>query len=647
LRCQVSGSHALNNKYKYKFSVHLLFISLSAAFSTFSYAAEPLVSLKDMVEKTIMSNPEVQARYHKFLEAGYEQDVARGNFLPNADIVSTYRNQEEKVKQTGNTGVPSMNNELVLRQMIFDGFATSNDVKRLGHASRVRYYELQSAMQNTTLEFMRAYIDSLRYRQLSQFAKDNYVVHKQLYDRIQERVTAGVARKVDLEQASGRLALAEANLLTEMTNLHDVTARMQRIYGELPPAALEAPTFFNAGVEPTAVEALRVAYQKNPDLLSTIEDIQAKQNEVKTNEGRYYPRLDLQARKNLGTSSDGRNSTSAADVLELTMNFNLFNGFSDSNLIKQTAEKLNGARDMRDKACVDTRQIVSIAYNDISQLKEQRTYRERHTNAIENAREAYRKQFDIGQRTLLDLLDTENEYFQAKRALANAEYDLQFAYARTYAGQGELLKKIGTERGNLPEYSREQYMDSENVCQAVAPEQIQVDKAALVADAKPLSSTYASLSKSMGIKPEAKAEPVIPACNAADITARVEAWADTWRKKDVDNHLKLYADKFVPEPPADKAEWAKQRRQSLSTNSKIKLNLEDVTVSCEANKASAKFKQDYTLTNFKVKKTGNSSCEVCNMQRVPVVTYSAVADKELKFERIDNNWKIVSELTIK
>jgi adhesin transport system outer membrane protein len=120
------------------------------------YAGQPLISLKDMVEKTITSNPEVQSRYHKFLEAGYEQDVARGNFLPDANIVSTYRNQEEMIKLNNGTATPRMNNELVLRQMIFDGFATSNDVKRLGHTSRVRYYELQSAMQNTTLEFLRA-----------------------------------------------------------------------------------------------------------------------------------------------------------------------------------------------------------------------------------------------------------------------------------------------------------------------------------------------------------------------------------------------------------------------------------------------------------------------------------------------------------
>jgi len=479
----------LNNNFSYKLITLALVSCLGGFTSNTTLAAEPLVSLKDMVEKTITANPEVQSRYHRFLESGFEQDVAHGNFLPKADIVSTYRKQEELIKLGDGTNIPRSNNELVLRQMIFDGFATSNEVKRLGHANRVRYYELQSAMQNTTLEFMRAYIDANRYRELSQYAKENYVIHKQLFDRIQERVNAGVARKVDLEQAAGRLALAEANLLTETTNLHDVTARMQRLYGELPPETLEAPTFFNAGVEPTSAEALKVAYNQNPDLLSTIEDIQASKDEIKTRESRYYPKLDLQARKNLGVSNDGRFSSNAADLLELTMNFNLFNGFSDRNAIKQTAEKLNNSKDLRDKACVDTRQLVVIAYNDIQQLKEQEKYRTEHKNSIENAREAYRKQFDIGQRTLLDLLDTENEYFQARRALANVEYDIQTAYARTYAGQGELLNKIGAARGGLPEYKRESYMDDENICQAVAPVQETVDKAALLADAKPLSST--------------------------------------------------------------------------------------------------------------------------------------------------------------
>lgn len=617
--------------------------------------AEPLVTLKDMVQKVITANPEVQARYHAYEAAGYEQEQIKGGYYPKADIVSTYRNQEKigdsSAFSASGTAIPRLNNELVLRQMIFDGFATRNEVNRLGHSKRVRYYELQSTMQNATLEFVRAYIDTLRYQELVDYAKNNYIVHKQLYDRIEERVNAGVARRVDLEQAKGRLALAEANLLTEITNLHDVTSRMQRILGELPPQTLEMTQFEQTGVEATVTDALRVAYIKNPDLLSTIEDIQAVKDEVKTKKARFLPRLDLEARKNLGVSHDGRNSTSAADVLQLTMNFNLFNGFSDKNLINQTEEKLNSAQDQRNKACVDTRQLVVIAYNDIKSLQEQLVYRDQHQKSIENAREAYRKQFDIGQRTLLDLLDTENEYFQAKRAYALAKYDIQAAYSRVYAGQGELLAKIGSSRADLPDFAREEYMNAENICKVEAPTEIEINKAELVANAKPLSATLPSLIKPV-VKPEVKAEvkaDVKPenSCSTEAITSRVNDWAAAWRQKNYAEYIKFYADSFQPEPPISRTAWEKQRKVRLSTDGKIDLDLHDVKVTCDGAKAKAEFVQDYSLTTYKMKKATDSgaSCETCKAERIPVKGYADKVNKQLYFEQQNNQWQIVKELS--
>ena len=607
--------------------------------------AEAVVPLKQLIEKVISSNPEVQARYHAYVGAGYEQDVVKGGYLPKVDIQSTYRKQEEiNGRITGGLAIPRFNNELVLRQMIFDGLATPNEVARLGHAKRVRYYELQSAMQDTSLEFVRGYMDTLRYRQLTEYAKSNYVAHKQLFDKIKERVDAGVARRVDLEQATGRLALAEANLLTEATNLHDVTARVQRLLGELPPETLEQPDFYKAGAEPTATDALRVAYLKNPNILATSEDIQATKDEVKTREAKYLPRLDLQARKNLGTSSDGRNSTNAADVLELTMNFNLFNGFSDKAAVSQTIEKMNVANDMRDKACIDTRQLITIAYNDINQLKEQLNYRDTHQKSIENAREAYRKQFDIGQRTLLDLLDTENEYFQAKRAYTNTDYDTQTAYARLYATQGELLNKIGSTRQGLPEVTREEYLDAANVCQAVAPAQITIDKAALLADAKPL----AVADKPM-IKPVAKPAGT---CSPELVTARVNDWASAWRHKDYDNYSKFYADSFNPEPPLTRASWEDQRKKRLATNGKINLEIANLQVTCDGDKAKAEFDQDYSVTTYKLQKAKDDlGCQVCNAKRVAKKGFADKVHKTLDFEKVNNagtsQWQIVRELTAK
>ena len=616
--------------------------------SQFAYA-EQLVTLKQLTEKVVSSNPEVQAKYHAYVGAGYEQYVAKGGYLPKVDIQSTYRNQEDldngRSKASG-LAVPTWNNELVLRQMIFDGMATPNEINRLGHAQRVRYYELQAAMQNTTLEFMRSYIDTLRYTQLTDYAKDNYVIHKQLFDKIKERVDAGVARRVDLEQATGRLALAEANLLTETTNLHDVTSRMQRLLGELPPATLEQPEFYKAGAQATPVEALRVAYLQNPDLLSTIEDIQAAKDDVKVKEGKFLPRLDLQARKNLGTSNDGRNSTNAADVLELTVNFNLFNGFSDKAAVGQIIEKMNTANDIRDKACVDTRQLVTIAYNDISQLKEQLGYRDIHQKSIENAREAYRKQFDIGQRTLLDLLDTENEYFQAKRNYANTEYDIQTAYARLYAVQGDLLNKVGAARQGLPELNRADYLEAATVCEAIAPEQVTVDKAALLADAKPLTVSNQQMVKQV-VKPATKPDQT---CSEEAITARVNDWADAWRHKDYDSYSKFYSDNFTPEPPLSREAWATQRKQRLSTPGKINLELSNLKVTCDGDKATAVFDQDYSVTTYKLfkKQTDGAGCEVCAAKRVATKGFTDKVNKELQFEKQSganaSQYQIVREL---
>ncbi|MGL6253242.1 MAG: OmpA family protein, partial [Billgrantia desiderata] len=63
---------------------------------------------------------------------------------------------------------------------------------------------------------------------------------------------------------------------------------------------------------------------------------------------------------------------------------------------------------------------------------------------------AYQQQFDIGQRTLLDVLDSENEYFEASRAYANAQYDIALADARTLAAMGQLMQALGVMRDDMP-----------------------------------------------------------------------------------------------------------------------------------------------------------------------------------------------------
>jgi outer membrane protein, adhesin transport system len=454
------------------------------SFSSIGWAASP-ETLEKIIEKAVSENPEVQATFHAFKAAEFDESAAKGRYLPNLTVDQTFRNQERLTPNVNNTFTPNQQSTLTLRQMIFDGLATPSEVGRLDHVAKSRFYELQGQMQGVALDTATAYFDLLRYRRLVSYAQDNFVVHKQIFDKIKSRVDAGVGKKVDLEQATGRLALAEANLLTETTNLYDVSARFQRLVGELPPETVNEVMLTGDGLAGSADQVLDAAYKQNPNILAAIENIIAVEKSVSGKKAPFMPRLDLQGRKILDVNDASKNSTLAADTLEVTASWNIFNGFTDKSNLDSAVETLNRSHDLRDKACIDTRQLVAIAYNNIKQLNEQVAYRKQHQDSIENARLAYRKQYDIGQRTLLDLLDTENEYFQSRRNFTNAEMDLSTAYARTYAGQGLLLSKLGVTRADVGEYPREEYMDRENVCKAVAPTQVVPDKAALLANAKP------------------------------------------------------------------------------------------------------------------------------------------------------------------
>lgn len=454
------------------------------SFSSIGWAASP-ETLEKIIEKAVSENPEVQASFHAYKAAEFDESAAKGRYLPNLTVDQTFRNQERLTPNVNNTYTPNQQSTLTLRQMIFDGLATPSEVGRLDHVAKSRFYELQGQMQGVALDTATAYFDLLRYRRLVSYAQDNFVVHKQIFDKIKSRVDAGVGKKVDLEQATGRLALAEANLLTETTNLYDVSARFQRLVGELPPDNVNEVMLTGDGLAGSADQVLDAAYKQNPNILAAIENIIAVEKSVSGKKAPFMPRLDLQGRKVIDVNDASKNSTLAADTLEVTASWNIFNGFTDKSNLDSAVETLNRSHDLRDKACIDTRQLVAIAYNNIKQLNEQVAYRKQHQDSIENARLAYRKQYDIGQRTLLDLLDTENEYFQSRRNFTNAEMDLSTAYARTYAGQGLLLSKLGVTRADVGEYPREEYMDRENVCKAVAPTQVVPDKAALLANAKP------------------------------------------------------------------------------------------------------------------------------------------------------------------
>ena len=415
-------------------------LSVTAQESAVSGTAATLV---EAARKSVLENPEVLAAWHEYEAASEQTLVAKGGYLPRVDLEAGVGRERIDDPRFAENTFSRDRVSVSLSQMLFDGFRTRNEVRRLNHAVRTRYYEVLEASEQAAAETARAYHDVLRHRSLVDLSEENYATHRMIYDQIERRVRAGVSRRVDLEQASGRLALSESNLLTDATNLHDVSMRYQRVVGETPALTLAEPEIA-AGLVPASIkETLQAAYQNSPLMNAAIANMWSAEAATDVAKAAYLPRFDLQARQDVWHDKDDIEGRYEEGIIELVMRYNLFNGGSDSAEKRRLIEKTYQALDIRNQTCRDSRQDVSIAWNNTRRLEEQMTYLDRHQLAIEKAREAYKRQFDIGQRTLLDILDTENEYYEARRAYLNAERDHAISYARTLAGSGKLVSSLG------------------------------------------------------------------------------------------------------------------------------------------------------------------------------------------------------------
>ena len=276
-----------------------------------------------------------------------------------------------------------------------------------------------------------------------------------MFKQIEESVEAGVGRRADLEQISGRLSLAESNVLTELSNLHDVTARFLRLVGEKPANNLQPVTLNSAYVDASVTDIqtlLTNAYGTNPQFNAAIYNIDAQRYAVDSAKSLYHPQVNLTASYGAQTRDQAAlNNTITEASVGVNFSYNLYNGGSDRAAIRQALSQVDLAKDLRDKACIDMRQTVQIAYNDIINITEQLPSLNAHRLSSDRVKSAYMDQFTIGERSLLDLLDSENEYYESSRAYLEAQYTLEKARVRLLAASGSLANTLGITKEGVPD----------------------------------------------------------------------------------------------------------------------------------------------------------------------------------------------------
>jgi adhesin transport system outer membrane protein len=183
----------------------------------------------------------------------------------------------------------------------------------------------------------------------------------------------------------------------------------------------------------------------SPTLRAAISDIDAATAEKENAKSRFYPSFDVQMNARTGndlSGVDGRNTSAAALVV---MNWNLYRGGADTARVREFAFRHEQSKSANEKTRRDLENDVRQTWASMVAAGERAKQFETQASANQQVVDAYKDQFSLDRRTLLDVLDSQNELFVTRSNTVNAEFLEMFAVYRLMALKGSLLPSLGVE----------------------------------------------------------------------------------------------------------------------------------------------------------------------------------------------------------
>jgi outer membrane protein, adhesin transport system len=401
-------------------------------------------TLKATVEKALASNPEVLGAVANRNATEQELEGAKGALYPSADLRAGKGKEWTDSATTPASGINLTRKEtgLTLRQTIYDGGAANAEIAR--QSARLqsldsKVFDVSDTIAQRTADI---YLETLKATRLYFLAKANLAAHQKYLDKIRDRVDAGVGQRADLQLAEGRLALANATLTSREAALDDDRIRYRRLVGEKP-ADLQKPDSISRTIPALLELAEEIAIANNASLkVAKAEVVAAKEAETAART-RNMPVVSLDAGLTRNNNIDGTQGTHSNNSLMLVLNYNLFRGGSDRAKIAELAARVISAAEAENNVRRTIDEETGRAWIALNAAKASLDFLNNHAVYTAEVKEAYQSQFDVGKRSLLDLMNSENELFQANTNYISGLYSVTQSEYRLLAVMGGLLKILG------------------------------------------------------------------------------------------------------------------------------------------------------------------------------------------------------------
>ena len=427
-----------------KTHVARLALVLATAGCAFEAAAQ---TLPEAVRLALQRNPEVLAAAANARASVALFDQAGAARLPTIDLRGAAGREESEnvgLQLSGRDSRTLLRREgsLVLRQNVFDGSQVSSEMERQSYRLDSSRYRLIEAGETVALRAAEAYVEALRDQDLVRLAEENVARHEDLLQKTQFRFKSGVGQRADAEQASARVALARSSLEAARGTAEDSAARFSRVVGR-PPSGLGAPPSVAKHLPPSSSAAQADGVENAYGVHSARAELLAARAGVRSVRADLLPRVDVELSANRNRDVDGVKGPNHDTQAMLVMRYNLFRGGADEARIREAMERETVALETLNNAVQSTEESVARTWSALSASRNRLSPLEAHAIATAQVLEAYRAQFELGKRSLLDLVNAENELFQARSALRTGQGTAQSAEYRVLAAIGALVGSLG------------------------------------------------------------------------------------------------------------------------------------------------------------------------------------------------------------
>ncbi|WED43884.1 TolC family outer membrane protein [Legionella cardiaca] len=402
-------------------------------------------TLYDAVQHGMISNPDVLFNTAKGLTARQGVDKARGAYFPTVDVTGGFGREKsinpttEAIDGPGQRILNRVESNIEFKQNLFAGGGIANELKRNVYLCEAQKLKTQGIAEDLALDITNRYLLVLLHQQLYVYAVKNYQAHRSVFAMIKERSDAGISREAELDQADARLALAEANKISAEANLHEARINYAKAVGKWPGKLVWPKIPTNRELPRSLGEAIEQGLDSHPTVKSTYADVKEAKSQYEVARASYYPRVDLVLSASQNRNLDGLVGPNNDRLAMIRMNYNAFRGGADEAHVRETAYQVQEAYEIKNKALIDLKESIRLSWNAWMAAGLRLKPLRQHVIASRQTRSAYQEQFKVGKRTLLDLLDSQNEYYQSEIEFVRGKNDEIFARYRILNGMGKLL----------------------------------------------------------------------------------------------------------------------------------------------------------------------------------------------------------------